>query len=256
MTISCADSIRVADLLPGYDSYLGYVDGIWVTVHELAQAFPGKPVIGLTVQGGRTVADGCDCETGDLSPDSAARWLHDRIAAGQKLPILYQSVSGIPETIRQLEALGVHRDEVRVLSAHYGAGEHICGPKTCRQLDFDADGTQWTDAATGRHNSQIDASVLRDGFFGGSGPAAPTWEDELMATISTVKQGDRGQPVKNWQGLLVAHGHQLGTSGPAGDGVDGVFGQKTQAGTLDFQRASGLKEDGLVGRNTWTAALS
>jgi hypothetical protein len=53
-----------------------------------------------------------------------------------------------------------------LLSAHYGSGNHVCGPLTCRYPDVPpCDGTQWTDAAPGANGSQIDQSVLLGNFF-------------------------------------------------------------------------------------------
>jgi peptidoglycan hydrolase-like protein with peptidoglycan-binding domain len=37
--------------------------------------------------------------------------------------------------------------------------------------------------------------------------------------------------------------------------VDGDFGPKTEAAVKKFQKAKGLKQDGIVGVNTWTAIL-
>ena len=68
--------------------------------------------------------------------------------------------------VTALGGAGISRAEVRLWSAHYGQGKHICGPGTCGYPA--ADGTQWTDTAPGRNGSEIDESLLKDGFFGGS----------------------------------------------------------------------------------------
>ncbi|GAA2852166.1 hypothetical protein Acy02nite_36020 [Actinoplanes cyaneus] len=39
------------------------------------------------------------------------------------------------------------------------------------------------------------------------------------------------------------------------DGVDGLFGPKTDERVRQFQDDAGLKADGIVGTNTWTALL-
>lgn len=85
--------------------------------------------------GGSAVAAGCDREPGDLSPQSGAAWLHWRISSGVWRPVLYDSRDDMPGTLAALAAAGVQRSQVRILSARYGAGQHICGPGTC--------GTSW-----------------------------------------------------------------------------------------------------------------
>ena len=104
-------------------------------------------------------------------------------------------------------------------------------------------------------------SELSAGFFGTApGTSTSNWEDKLMASIQTVQKGSTGQTVKNWQGLLVAHGYgqTLGAAGPRKDGVDGVFGASTDKATRQLQ--SDLKVtggvDGVAGSHSWTAALA
>ena len=58
--------------------------------------------------------------------------------------------------------------------------------------------------------------------------------------------GSKGQPVKNAQGLLLAHGNDP-------KGIDGIFGNNTTAATKAFQKAQGMTlQDGVIGQNTWT----
>jgi len=58
----------------------------------------------------------------------------------------------------------------------------------------------------------------------------------------TIRQGARGEPVKAWQAII-------------GVPTDGVFGSGTKDATIKFQKAHGLKADGIVGTATWAAAL-
>jgi peptidoglycan hydrolase-like protein with peptidoglycan-binding domain len=39
------------------------------------------------------------------------------------------------------------------------------------------------------------------------------------------------------------------------DGVDGLFGDKTTNWVKQFQRGEGLRDDGIVGENTWERLL-
>jgi hypothetical protein len=196
-----------------------------------------------------------DCESEDTSPEGAAQWVEYRLSAGYVRPVVYASISKMSAIIDALAAVDVAREEVRLLSAHYGLGEHVCGPDSCKYegIATEMDGTQWTDAASGAIHSLIDASTLKPDFFEAG---TESWEEQLMATMPELKTGDTGQAVSNWQGVLVAHGHELGTSGQFRDGIDGKFGAVTDEQTRAFQEASHLTVDGEVGQQTWTAALS
>jgi hypothetical protein len=186
LTIAMPDSIIPPNMPPGYPAYLAYVDGDRSEdAGQVRAMFPGATILTLTVLGGDALADGCDREPGDLSPGSAAQWALRRIKAGQKRPVVYASVDNMGAELAALAALGVDRGAVRVLTAHYGQGEHICGPATCRQLPAAADGTQWTDSFAGLNASKIDMSSLEDDFFGGN--QVP---DIALNPVGTYTDGD------------------------------------------------------------------
>lgn len=170
VALTMADSIYPQNLPSGYDAYLGYVDGNWPTYSTLQTKFPGRHLLSLTVLGGTAVADGCDIETGDLTPASGAAWLKRRLSQGAHRPVAYASVSTMSTVLSELTAVGVTRNQVRLLSAHYDAGEHICGPATCGLISVPMDGTQWTNQAAGLNGTQIDASILADNFFSTGSP--------------------------------------------------------------------------------------
>ena len=164
MTMIMADSI-VPENLPGtYPAYLAYADGDWPTAPKVRAMFPSARLLTMTVLGGQEVADGCDCEAGDLTPAQAAAWVRQRLAAGAWRPVVYESASTMADVLAELARLGIARAQVRLLSAHYGQGEHICGPGACQYPA--ADGTQWSSTAAGLGGSLIDMSILLDDFFG------------------------------------------------------------------------------------------
>jgi hypothetical protein len=170
MTLTMADDIYAATMPTGYDAYAGYTDGKWPSYAAIAALFPAAHLYSITALGG--VADECDCETGDLTSPQAVAWAKERLAAGAYRPGIYASASTMATGILPgLAAAGVDRSSVRLRSAHYGAGEHICGPATCNLVPVPMDGTQWTSTAPGINGAQIDASLLADDFF--TGPAAP-----------------------------------------------------------------------------------
>ena len=185
MTIAMPDSITPANLPAGYEAYLGYVDGNWPTVAELAARFPSARAVRLTVRGGTTAADGCDVENGDLTPQSAAAWAAWYCASWpSRRPVLYASVDNMPAVLAELPGRKVTRERVRLLAAHYGKGVHICGPSTCGAA-FQADGTQWTSTYAGLNGQQIDMSVLADDFF--ASPAPPPTANWAFGPVRGLK---------------------------------------------------------------------
>ena len=248
MTLRMADSITPANLPPGYDAYAGYVDGRWPDFRAEVQRFPGKHILSITVLGGNDVADCCDIETGDLDPQSGAAWIARRIAAGVHRPVAYASTGIMASVLTHLAMAGVQRSQVRLWSAHYGAGQHICGPGTCGLIHIPMDGTQWTDSAAGVGGAAIDASVLAGDFFGETPPANPTtWQETMMQALPVLKQGATGAHVRTVQGDLCARFYPVA--------IDGEFGAKTDAAVRQLQASRHLNADGVVGPKTWPALM-
>jgi hypothetical protein len=255
--IQMADSITPENLSPVYAAYLAYVDGHWPTAARVRALFPGADLLTLTVIGGQAKADGCDRESGDLDPAKAARWLQWRASQTPGFrPVLYASRDSVSDVLAPMGVLGMTRAQIRILSAHYGMGVHICSPAACGAT-FTADGTQWTDSAAGVGGTLIDLSSLNDDFFGAPAPVTPV---EADVTLERLENGSTGQPVQNWQGLLVAHALGFMIATGKGNvmqyaGIDGHFGAKTEAATRKFQAEAGLPQTGVVDAATWQKAL-
>jgi hypothetical protein len=230
------DSIDLSQIPADAQAVAGYADGLWPTFAQLKGRFPGALLLDVTVTGDSASAMAVDEEPGDASVAGAVAWLRGAVARGVWRPCAYASVSGMGALLAACTAGGLELSGLRFWSAHYGSGAHICGPASCRLVSRAMDGTQWTDSALGRN---LDESLLADSFF--------PWYDTLMTEIPTVQAGSVGQPVRNWQALLGAHGHSVT--------VDGSFGPGTEAATRAFQAAEKISVDGVVGPATWTAAL-
>jgi hypothetical protein len=184
MTLVMQDSVTLANLTPEADAYLGYVDGRWPTYHALVARFPGKPVLSMAVSADAD-ALGCDREPGDLTASDVPPWVKRQLARGVQRPVVYASASNIPAILSAMRAAGISRADIRLLSAHYGAGRHICGPGTCAIPGVPAcDGTQWTDRAPGTNGTLIDESILNDDFF--SGDDLPLSSTDLSAIAKAV----------------------------------------------------------------------
>lgn len=214
MTLQMPDSIHPADLPPGYPAYLGYVDGNWATLPELKRLFPAAYLVGLTVTGGTLDADGIDVEPGNPDAVDGAVWAARKLVADPaSRPIVYASIAGTPgygmhDVIANLAARQVPLTAVRLLSAHYGSGEHVCGPATCDFISVNMDGTQWTDKHHGNSGTLVDLSTVTDSFFvkdpAGGPVIVPGMPGEWLAPPTIVRESS---------GRLVALGQ--GTSGAA-----------------------------------------
>jgi hypothetical protein len=247
----------------GAAAYAAYVDGgvgDQPNYDWIVQAFPGAHHLSIALFADKD-ADALDVEPGAAVPSDIPGWYARQRRRGIARPCIYASASTMQASvIPAIRSVPVIRSSVRLWTAHFGEGEHICGPGkgTCGQLAFDADGTQWTPNAMGL---VLDQSLLLPDFFGT--PVVPplTYTEIDMSRIAVLKQGDSGQPVRDWQGLLVAHGYgsaiapDPGTTVEAAAGVDGDYGPKTEAATRLFRSAKGLPAAGGADAKAWAAAL-
>lgn len=64
----------------------------------------------------------------------------------------------------------------------------------------------------------------------------------------TLRQGVTGEDVRSWQAWLTGKGYDAGSA-------DGIFGPRTRAATMAFQRANGLGVDGVGGPETFRVAV-
>lgn len=168
------DSVTVANLPAGGDAYAGYTSGNFPTWVPLSQRFHGTGAHLLSIAISPDEHALClDIEAGDAMPWQAPAWVKTEQVRNVHRPVLYASVSKVHRVLVLLSAAGITRAQVRLWSAHYGAGKHICGPDTCKQVDVGMDGTQWTDQAPGANGSKVDESLLLDSFFTVPPPPAP-----------------------------------------------------------------------------------
>jgi hypothetical protein len=165
MTLPMADSAESLALPSGLPAYASYVDGALGDQPNHAKvvaAHPGAHHLSIALFAAHD-ADCLDVEPFAATPADVAAWLTRQRQRGIVRPCLYASVSAMRDSILPLgRALGL---SVRLWTAHYGQGEHICGPRSCGELPVDADGTQWTDAFH-TPGGIVDMSLLADGFFG------------------------------------------------------------------------------------------
>ena len=75
--------------------------------------------------------------------------------------------------------------------------------------------------------------------------------DQQGNDLPTIRKGNKGTAVTKAQQLLMERGYKLPKYG-----ADGDFGNETEAAVKQFQRDWGLKQDGIIGPDTWKMLMS
>jgi hypothetical protein len=163
----------------GAQAYAAYVDGSLGNQPNYAYivtAFPTAQHLSIALYPSDN-ADVLDVEPGAAGPGDFPAWYERQVRRGVQRPCVYANVSTMDGSILPtLSQAGIPSANVRLWTAHYDVGEHICGPDACRMLSVNADGTQWTPNAGGL---VLDQSLLLENFFS-SNPAVTT-EAELQS---------------------------------------------------------------------------
>ena len=143
------------------------------------------------------------------------------------MPMVYWGCTG--------DAVKTLQDKLNALGYNSGSVDGIFGAKTYAAVTaFQKANGLGVDGIVGK---------LTWGKLYGVSPAMPV-ETTTVVGRPTVSYGSRGDAVRKLQELLNALGYDCGS-------VDGIFGSKTKAAVLAFQKANGLAADGIVGSLTW-----
>ena len=142
------------------------------------------------------------------------------------MPMLYRGCTG--------DAVKTLQDKLNTLGYNSGNVDGIFGAKTYAAVT----------AFQKANNLGVDGIVgkLTWAKLYGVSPAMPV--ETTVVGRPMVSYGSRGDAVRKLQELLNALGYDCGS-------VDGIFGSKTKAAVLVFQKANGLGVDGIVGPLTW-----
>lgn len=74
------------------------------------------------------------------------------------------------------------------------------------------------------------------------------WGPDTYCATERLQRGDKSNDVLIWQGILYCRGYDPKV-------LDGDFGSKTEAATIELQQKLGLNPTGIVDRYTWAKAL-
>lgn len=159
MTLVMFDAIPAlfGNVPPDPPAVASYVDGFG-GYQEALKRWPHAHHLDVTIHG--APARCADFEKGAMRISMAPGWYHTHAIHRYGLVVLYTSAGNIEQLAAVMVAAKIPRADYLIWSAHYGHGEHICGPATCGFPH--ADGTQWTDLVDGR---SCDQSLLSDSFF-------------------------------------------------------------------------------------------
>ena len=163
----------------------------------------------------------------DKSTSSGGYYYAPTTAVVPDMPMLYRGCTG--------DAVKTLQDKLNALGYNSGSVDGIFGAKTYAAVTaFQKANSLGVDGIVGK---------LTWGKLYGVSPAMPV-ETTTVVGRPTVSYGSRGDAVRKLQELLNALGYDCGS-------VDGIFGSKTKAAVLAFQKANGLGVDGIVGPLTW-----
>ena len=124
------------------DAVAAYGNGRFSNFVAAKQEFPTAHVLEIDVSG-QGIGNAGDFEAGDMAYAHAGPWAKGRIEAGVSRPVIYFQVSSWQPVMESLEAAGVHRDHVRLWTAHYSGHPHLCSPACGFGVTGTADATQW-----------------------------------------------------------------------------------------------------------------
>jgi hypothetical protein len=219
------DTVENSQFPAGAQAYAAYVNGgigDQPNYNYVVSTFPNANHLSISLFASQD-ADALDVEPGAASPSDVPGWYNRQKQSGSYRPCIYASVSTMASSILSvLSQAKIPLSEVRLWSAHYGAGQHICGPASCGLISVEMDGTQWTNNALGRN---LDESLLQGNFF-----------DTSHVVVTTEAELQSGQLV-NGKGAMTVVAVPPGTAHHIAFGADnslqGHPPQKLRVGIRD-----------------------
>lgn len=101
------DSVTWGDIPESAEVVAGYMDGEFAWPSEAWSRFPDAEKVIITVTG-NLVANVCDVESGDLTPQQAAEWIKAKQAAGHRGATVYCSENNLSAVREACEGLAYY----------------------------------------------------------------------------------------------------------------------------------------------------
>lgn len=159
-----------------FDATAGYVNGRYPSSAGILKRFPNLPHVSISVTS-TGVADACDVEAGDLTPDQVPGWIDNYWNRRHALPVVYGSDPAIRTAVGSRPYLA--------WNANWTYKPHI---------DDGYQATQWTDPPAPQGTAPagtlkgVDQTLMTDRFFYAIGGTVATTltADDLAAIAKAV----------------------------------------------------------------------
>ena len=146
---------------------------------------------------------------------------------------------------------GNYSDKVSSVKHNIGASDVAGFGRPCWKI-VESEKDEGGGSSGGSGSGSSDSGTVSDPDTGK--PAIPL--PVCRPAMPQIRQGDVGTPVERLQTLLIGRGYYCGGRSYGGrEFPDGDFGPATLLAVKDVQKAAGLKQDGIVGAETWPVLI-
>ena len=132
------DTIYNNQFPAGAQAYAAYVDGGLGNQPNYAyivNTFPKAEHLSIALSSSNN-ADALDVEAGAATASEIPAWCTRQRSRGIQRPCIYANASTMQGSVLpELSAAKIARSSVRLWTAHYGLGEHICGPEQLQSAE-------------------------------------------------------------------------------------------------------------------------
>lgn len=236
-----SDARAIAGLAKPGDLVAYYIDGYFAWTKSEIALFPSQQHVTITVLGNS--ADVADCETGDMTPESAANWVRKQKAGGYNRPTIYRSLSMMDDVRKTTGNLVMGKDWDGWVADYDNRTDVVYGGAAAKQYKS----TNSFDESVVYDDQWPHRTITRTTPITPIVTNAPKWPAGQILVKS-----NKGNAVLALQKAL----RDSGIHGVRGIGVDGIFGDQTLTAVRNFQEACKLGVDGVAGAQTRARLIS